>query len=869
MTLPPGTRLGRYEILSPLGAGGMGEVYRARDTRLDRDVAVKVLAQHLGSQPDVRARFEREARTISALDHPHLCTLFDVGNEGDTDFLVMELLEGESLATRLARGPLPYGEVLRLGAQIADALSCAHRSGVVHRDLKPGNVMLTRSGAKLLDFGLARTNAASSSSGTPPSPSALSNTPTVEHPLTAAGVLVGTFPYMAPEQLEGKDADARSDIWALGCVLYEMATGKRAFDAPSRAALIAAILEREPAPMAGVAASSSPALDRLVQACIAKQPDDRVQTAHDVKLQLEWLRAEGSSTSAPAAKHARAGFPMRTVLGYAALAALIVTGFVVGRGAAPGKGTALPIDIQRRTFRSQSIFAARFVRDSHTLVMSAALSGNHPRLWVLRENAPEPQPIGPENVHLLSVSSRGELAVLDHARFTGHHRLFEGTLSRMPLEGAAPRALMDDVREADWAPDGEEMAVIHQVGGSDRLEYPVGKVLHTSTGYLSDVRVSPNGDAVAFMEHPQRWDDRGSVMVVGRDGNGRARVLATGFASMEGLAWSPRGDVIHFSATENGSEYLVYEVSRDGGARTPARSLGFVTLHDIAPDGTWAATHDEIPTQLRYRRAGSAAETDVSWLDSANQPTLSADGRTLALSDQSVIAGGNYSAVVRPAAGGPIVRLGEGIPEEFSPDGRSLVAVVPSSPPHIFSYPLGTGAAKRLDPGGFENILCVRWLPDGRRLLVCGNMPKQDSRTFVLEPGTGHSQAVGPEGLWECYPAPDGAHFAARSAKGWVICATTGDTAARVIPGMRNEDEVIRWSRAGDALYCFGRGDVPAKVDLVKIATGERRTVTVLGDHDAAGLIGVLNVSMTEDLGHIVYCGATYQSTMYTVSHAR
>ncbi|MDZ4803241.1 MAG: serine/threonine-protein kinase, partial [Candidatus Eisenbacteria bacterium] len=308
MSLDPGTRLGPYEIIAPLGAGGMGEVYRAKDTRLGRDVAVKVLPQHLSANLDIRTRFEREAKTVSSLNHPNICTLFDVGREGDIDYLVMELIEGDTLATRLARGPLPSAEMLKIGIQIADALDRAHRAQVIHRDLKPGNIMLTRSGAKLMDFGLARAiGIAGGVSGE--TMAALTNTPTVAQALTAEGTLVGTFQYMAPEQLEGGEADNRSDIWALGCVLYEMATGRRAFDGRSQASLIAAILEREPPPISEAASGASsgsttvsggaPAgLARLVRNCLAKDPENRIQTAHDIRLQLEGIAEAAGLSSA-------------------------------------------------------------------------------------------------------------------------------------------------------------------------------------------------------------------------------------------------------------------------------------------------------------------------------------------------------------------------------------------------------------------------------------------------------------------------------------------------------------------------------------------------------------------------------------------
>jgi eukaryotic-like serine/threonine-protein kinase len=324
--LNPNTRLGPYEIIAPLGAGGMGEVYRARDPRLGREVAIKVLPQHLSTNSEVRARFEREAKTISSLNHPHICTLFDVGREGDIDYLVMELVEGESLAQRLAKGPLAAGEVLKLGGQIADALDRAHRAGVVHRDLKPGNVMLTKSGAKLMDFGLARaTGMAGQGGDSGVTHAALTQSPTIAAPLTAEGTLVGTFQYMSPEQLEGKEADARSDLWALGCVLYEMATGRRAFAGKSQASLIASIMHTDPAPPSQVSPMTPPALDQLVRGMLAKDPEERIQTAHDVKLQLGWIAGSGSQSGAMPIAPRRRRVPVWTMAAIGALAALAIS----------------------------------------------------------------------------------------------------------------------------------------------------------------------------------------------------------------------------------------------------------------------------------------------------------------------------------------------------------------------------------------------------------------------------------------------------------------------------------------------------------------------------------------------------------------
>src|SRR5947209_6752687 len=300
MTMLPNSRLGPYEIQSALGAGGMGEVFRARDTRLSRTVAIKVLAAHLSSSPELKERFEREARAISSLNHAHICTLYDIGHHDGTDYLVMELLDGQTLADRLSKGPLPLKDLLRTGAEVCDALEAAHRNGIVHRDLKPGNIMLTKSGAKLMDFGLAKAAAAGAAagSGTAPLLSAARNmTAATISPLTTAGQVLGTIQYMSPEQIEGRDADARSDIFALGAVLYEMATGKRAFEGKSQLSIASAILEHEPAPISSVQPLTPPALEHVIQTCLAKSPEDRYQTAHDVKLELKWIstgRASGA-----------------------------------------------------------------------------------------------------------------------------------------------------------------------------------------------------------------------------------------------------------------------------------------------------------------------------------------------------------------------------------------------------------------------------------------------------------------------------------------------------------------------------------------------------------------------------------------------
>ncbi|MBP8137416.1 MAG: serine/threonine-protein kinase, partial [Candidatus Eisenbacteria bacterium] len=481
MSLTPGTKLGPYEVVAPLGAGGMGEVYRAHDTRLDRDVAIKVLPSHLSANPEVRARFEREAKAVAALNHPNICVLHDVGREGDTDYLVMELIEGETLSQRLTRGALPPAEVLRLGAQIADALDRAHRAGVIHRDLKPGNVMLTKSGAKLMDFGLARATASAgpvSASGA--TMAALTQHPTVASPLTAAGTIVGTFQYMSPEQLEGLESDARADLWALGCVLYEMATGKRAFAGASQASLISAIMKEEPrsllesladAPSGGIAAH----LDRLVRQCLAKDAEQRLQSARDVKLQLEWIAGAGSQSSMAAPAVApRHRNRERTLWAYALLL-VAASAFIAFQLLRPGTKW-MPIEAAILP-PPQSEFSSSFARpqpvaispDGTTLVFCARTGEGADVLWVRRLASGEARALpGTDGASAPFFSPDG--------RSVGFFT--DRKLMRVDLAGGPAIALadVDDGRGGTWGKGGDILFAPRGAGALSRISADGGAV---------------------------------------------------------------------------------------------------------------------------------------------------------------------------------------------------------------------------------------------------------------------------------------------------------------------------------------------------------------------------------------------------------
>ena len=530
MSLTPGTRLGPYEIVAPLGAGGMGEVYRARDTRLGREVALKVLPQHLSTTPEIRARFEREAKTISSLNHPHICTLHDVGREGETDYLVMELIEGETLAQRLTKGAVPLADLLNWGAQIADALDRAHRAGVIHRDLKPGNVMLTKSGAKLMDFGLAR------ATGLGPA-SDKSGSPTVAGPLTAEGTIIGTFQYMAPEQLEGQEADTRADLWALGCVLYEMATGKRAFEGKSQASLITAIMSSDPPSISALQPLTPPALDRLVRTCLAKDPDERWQSSHDLMAEIRWITEAGSQAGAPVTVVARRKSRERLAFGLcAALALMLIVAVSVAlrasRRAVSFEGRALHVTLQvgkgERLVNGDRPFA---ISPDGSRVALCVSRGVTTKLFIRSlADGTTVEIAGSENAAWPFFSPDGKWIGFVAA----------GKLKKIAVAGGTPIVLLAEMPSAmgaAWADDGFIYCVPHLSSGVFRVPegggaaQPVTRV-RTAEGEIQHrwPDVAPGGKTIVYAAgYGKEWDE--AKIVAERLDTGARRVIVEGGTS--------------------------------------------------------------------------------------------------------------------------------------------------------------------------------------------------------------------------------------------------------------------------------------------------------------------------------------------------
>lgn len=835
----------------------MGEVYQARDTRLDRIVAIKILPSHLSDDVIRRQRFEREAKAISGLNHPNICTLHDIGRQDNVDFIVMEYLEGETLAFHLLKGPMPASQVVLYGTQIASALDKAHRSGITHRDLKPGNIMLTKSGAKLLDFGLAKAVPKLAAGTTLPDES-----PAGSHH-TREGSVIGTVPYMSPEQVEGKEMDARSDIFSFGAVLYEMVTGIPPFTGKSEFSVASAILVKEPEPILTLQPLTPPALERSIRFCLTKDPDERWQSAGDILKDLRWIGEGGSPASnfsppisaVRRSRSARLAWVLSGLFGVVAPTA-IVFGTLSARRAAP-------MAFRQLNFRREAVFQAAFAPDKETVLYSAATSGNTPQIFMVRPEYPEPQPIGPRDTQLLAVSSRGELAVLLDARYVWY-RLFAGTLARMSMGGGAPREVQEGVRQADWSPDGTQLAIIREVGGKDRLEYPIGTVLREVSGYMSDLRFSPRGDRIAYFEHPRKWDDRGSVNVV--DLTGKNTLLSDGYWSERGLAWSPSGEEILFSASLSGGSFIVYAVTPSGSRRVAYQGPGGLNIQDVSRDGRWLASRLDFRYAAMVHTAAGEQDRDLSWLNTSHARAISQDGQTLLFAETALSS--NYAVCLRKTNGSPVVRLGEGWPADLSADGRWVLAVVHSHPPQLVIYPTGAGETQQLQRGDIENYVSAQWFRDGKRVLVCGNEQGKGTRFYLQEVSGGAPRPVTPEGTRDGWISTDGNSVIARGAEGKYSLYAIAGGETRPVPGLGETDILAHWSADGRSVLAYRRAEIPCRLERVDLATGHRTLFKEFTPSDRTGLLSMREIFVTDDLRTVAYT-AYYQVSSLFVSEAK
>ena len=709
---------------------------------------------------------------------------------------------------------------------------------------------------KILDFGLAkRVGPESAETSAPTTPAG-----------TEPGTVMGTVGYMSPEQVRGRAVDHRTDIFAFGAILYEMLSGRRAFKGDSHVETMNAILKEEPPELSQSGKDISPALDRIVRHCLEKSPEARFHSAGDIAFDLDAL--SGTSTSGAAAQTAagrRVGLPRPGLAAMVAILAAVGAGaFFAGRS---GRGNVMhDLDFSQLTFQQQPIFNARLAPDGKAVIYSAAPSGHEPELFAVRPGSPGSTPLGVPDAHLLSISSKGELAILTHAKFL-RHTVFVGTLARMPIEGGAPREILEGVREADWSPDGSDLAIVREVGGKDRLEFPAGRVILETGGYFSNPRFSPDGKHIAYFEHPLKWDDRGLVAVV--DLSGHRKVLSEGFWGEEGLAWTPGGREILFSAGNVYNDFKVYAVDLSGTRREALKSAGGVTIQDAGADGRWIATRDDIFANMMVRVAGSAVDRNLSWLDFSDPAAFSSDGRRILFSEEGNGVGGNYATCLRGTDGSPVVRLGEGAAGDLSPDGKWALSAVPTSPQQLMLYPTGAGTAKRLERGPIVSYETARFFPDGARALVCGPGEGAATRCYVQALSGGSPRPVTPEGTTAGIASPDGtrvlAYVPGRSLEVFPLAGGPGTP----VPGARRADVGIRWAADGNSVVTFGADSVPAPMEQIDLATGRRTLLRKVGPDQLAGVLQILEVKTTPDLQTYVYGTRVMRSQLFLVTGAR
>ena len=862
MSLASGTRLGPYEIVAPIGAGGMGEVYRARDTRLSREVAVKVISPRLATDADQLRRFEQEARAVSQLDHPNILVVHDIGSHEGSPYIVSELLDGESLREKLGE-PLAPKKAVDYALQATRGLAAAHEKGIVHRDLKPENLFVTRDGrVKILDFGLAKLTQ-------PAIPSVSLTEALTASPATDTGIVMGTVGYMSPEQVMGKPLDGRSDLFSLGVVLYEMLSGKSPFQKGTAAETMAAILKEEPPELSGTNKPVPPGLDRIVRHCLEKEPSNRFQTARDLGFDLEALTSvsEGTSgaTSAPPRQLRMRRLGLLGVL--LALPVALGLAFLIGRRTA---GTD-PATFHRLTWGRGTVISARFAPDGQTVLYSASWDGGRPKIYIKRPESPDSVPLGLPSAVLLAVSPSGELAIQLNAQIA-NLEAYRGTLARAALTGGSPREIAEGVDQADWGPGGS-LVVTRDAGVKRVLEYPLGKVLYETTGYVGSPRLSPLGDLIAFVDHPSNAADDGSIAVL--DLSGKKKILSKQWGSVRWISWSPSGSEVWFTAAERGGNKSLYGVSLSGKQRFIAGAPADVHLLDVNRAGRVLLMQADERIGISYSGPGESRERDLSWLQWSIVTDISQDGSTIAMVEMGE-ASASSTVCLRKTDGSPVVRLGEGLAGSLSPDGKWVSSRRKLGSP-IVLLPTGPGEPKEVSSQGLSTVTTwVGWSPDGKWIVVMAREGERGpARLYLLSLDGGKPRAVSGEVADSsyCFPvSPDARLVAAVGADRKISLYPVAGGEARPVPGGAEGDIPLQWSAGGNLLFVAEQSAgpySPARVYTLEIGTGKRLLWKGLFPEDSAGVISIGRVRITPDGRSYAYGYRRLLSELYLAEGLR
>ncbi|HEY7474614.1 MAG TPA: WD40 repeat domain-containing serine/threonine protein kinase [Vicinamibacterales bacterium] len=854
LSLSPGDRLGRYQIVALLGAGGMGEVYRAHDPHLKRDVALKIVRRPSAGAEQL-ARFTREARAASSLNHPNIVAVFDAGIEAGMPYVVTELLEGETLRARLDRGPLPFRKAVEYGIQIALALDAAHAGRIWHRDVKPANVFLVNDGrVKLLDFGIAKLGERNLQ--------AHSDEPTSD--LSESQEVLGTAGYMSPEQVLGQPLDHRTDIFALGAVLYEMFTRTRAFKRASNVDTMHAVLHDDPADPLTISPGLPPMAAALVRRCLEKNKEERFQSARDLAFDLRQLR-ETTTRSGPL--RAPSLLLRRKVIPATIGAVLLFGGMAIG--AFLLRSSVVPPSFEQLTFSRARIGAAKFIPGGRGIVYSEARERNALKLWRLDpEESPSARPLEeyPEGTEVLAAKTR-EVALLVNRSFVLGER-FRGMLTVAPWGGKGLER-EESVEDADWDPAGRQLALVRStgIGGNSWLEYPPGTKLHEATGSIRYPRMSRDGRRIAFLDDNVGNGEGGQIAVVDLQGNRTPVTLTDRWTSVRGLAWSADGSEIWFAAGNSRTNRVLRAVTPQGRLRVVMAVPGTVTLWDVAPapDGRVLFTRDEERRSLVGVPPGQNAERDVSWFDDSGLADLSDDGQWLLFTDRfGLYFGGTDGSV--PARLG----LDDAFGDEVAPDGSRILATKRSGK-ELLIVSIKGGAQQTLAPGNIGSYHGAYWFPSGLRIFFNGKIsPQHQLRTYLQDTSGGLPVPLTPEGIWGLSVSPDGGRIAAiGDAQNGISLWPVGGGPSQPVAGSRRNDRPVAWSNDSRFLWIFRRGEVPAEIVKLEIATGRRETWKTLVPSDRAGVDSITEFAITRDGSAYFYGYTRLLSQLYVARGLR
>ncbi|MBN9689475.1 MAG: protein kinase [Verrucomicrobia bacterium] len=851
----PGETLGPYLLGDLIGAGGMGEVFRARDTRLGREVAIKVLPRNYASDPDRLQRFDQEAKTLAALNHPNLLVVFDTGMYDGAPYLVSELLEGRTLREELNSGQLPLRRAVDYALQIATGLAEAHARGVVHRDIKPENIFVTNDGrVKILDFGLAKLRQGNEPTTRPRKTSTDSTTivdpeaKTVISNTTETGVVMGTPAYMSPEQVSGKDADSRSDIFSFGAVLYEMVCGQRAFRRGTSAETMTAILREEPEDLTEFNVNLPPGFDRVVRRCLEKRPEQRFQSASDLAFALESI-SQGTGNRKPVAE--KKPVVPRWVAPF--VISLLILALV--RVLMMDSATPLP-EFRQVTFGRGTVMNARFAPDGETVYYGARWNMKPLEIFASRPGSPEARPLNYTNADVLSISTKGELALLLNRKGVGWFS-GTGTLARVSMNGGTPREVLTEVKDADWYPDGEKYVVVRLAGGRWRLEQHPSKEgglqLAETSGTFSKPRVSPKGDWIAFLEHRSLSDNRGKVKIVNVEG--KSVELTGEYAQIDGLAWHPNGKEVWFTAIRDGEIQSLRAVTLDGEERQVMKMSVNMTLHDIFKDGRLLMTRQFELQEIIGMVPPETHEKNLTSMGRCMLRGITPDGSRFLLLFFGEGAGESYTTYLVSPDGSESTRLGSGMGHAISPDNKWVFASA-YDPASLILMPTGPGPTRTLSITNLD-LQLASWLPDSRHLVIQAKDGTNGARYYLLDTqSTEPPKAITPENVsspsyFGVPVSPDG-RLVVGIQRGERRLWPLDEGQSRPLPKLKSFG-VAGWSADSQSLYVY-KGASPVTVYRYDLATDELTPHKEIYPPDLSGSLGgEPAVAMTRDGEGYVY----------------